>query len=166
MALNTFAAFELGGTALAGDTTMATIGGVDVSADHVELYEVKFGTRIGTEGQAHRASSHRRILPVRIMKRMDQTTPLLYQGLKQNQRLDGDIKIFDNDPDSGETRHRFTVRLTQCRILSIESCTPDAFDADESNRPAYEIIELVPHTIAYVDEINSAEFEDQWSEAV
>ena len=166
MALNTFASFTLAGTALAGDVTMSTIGGVDVSADHIEIYEVKFGTRVGTEGQAHRASSHRRILPVRIMKRMDATTPTLYQGLKQNQRLDGDIKIFDNDPDSGETRHRFTVRLTQARILSIESCTPDAFDADESNRPAYEVVELVPHTIDYVDEINSTEFSDTWSESV
>lgn len=166
MALNSYFMATLGGTALAGDTTMATIGGVDVSADHMELYEVKWGTRVGTEGQAHRASSHRRILPVRIMKRIDQTTPLLYQGLKQNQRLDGDIKIFDNHPDSGETRHRFTVRLTQARILSIESCTPDAFDADVSNRPPYELVELVPHTIDYVDEVNSIEFSDVWSDAV
>ena len=153
MALNFYAAFTLGGTALNGDVTMETIGGVDVSSDHIEGYELRFGTRVSTEGQAHRASSHRRILPVRIMKRIDQTTPLLYQGLKQNQRLDGDIKIFDNDPDSGETRHRFTVRLTQARVLSIESSVPDAFDADESNRPPYEVIELVPHTLAYVDEI-------------
>ena len=166
MALNFYCAFELGGAALSGDTTMAEIGGVDVSADHIEGYELKFGTRVSTEGQAHRASSHRRILPVRIMKRIDQTTPLLYQGLKQNQRLDGDIKIFDNDQDSGATQHRFTVRLTQCRILAIESCVPDAFDADESNRPPYEVFELVPHTIAYVDEINSQEFEDMWSSAV
>lgn len=166
MALNAYFAATLGGTALNGDVTMATIGGVDVSADHMEVYELRFGTRISTEGQAHRASSHRRILPVRFMKRIDQTTPLLYQGLKQNQRLDGDIKIFDNDPDSGETRHRFTVRLTQARVLSIESTLPDAFDADESNRPPYEVVECVPHTIAYVDEINSAEFEDMWSETV
>ena len=166
MALNFYCAFTLGGTALNGDVTMESIGGVDVSSDHIDGYELRFGTRVSTEGQAHRASSHRRILPVRIMKRIDQTTPLLYQGLKQNQRLDGDIKIFDNDPDSGETRHRFTVRLTQARILSIESSVPDACDADESNRPPYEVCEFVPHTIAYVDEINSAESEDRWDEAI
>lgn len=166
MALNFYCAFNLAGTALSGDVTMATIGTIDVSADHIEGYELHFGTRVGTEGQAHRASSHRRIEPVRICKRTDGTTPLLYQGLKQNQRLDGDIKIFDNDPDSGETRHRFTVRLTQCRILAINTTSPDAFDADASNRPVSEWLELVPHTIAYIDEINSAEFEDVWSDAV
>ena len=166
MALNFFVAATLNGSALAGDTTMATIGGVDVSADHFEGYELKFGTSVGTEGQAHRASSHRRIHPVEIMKRIDQTTPLLYQGLKQNQRVDADIKIFDNDPDDGSTRHRFTVRITQARILSIQSCNPDAFDADESRRPAYEVIQMVPHTIAYVDEVHSAEFEDARTSAV
>ena len=166
MALNSYAAFELAGSALSGDVSMATIGGVDVSADHLELYEVRYGTRISTEGQAHRASSHRRILPVRFLKRIDQTSPLLYQGLKQNQRLDGAIKIFDNDPDSGETRHRFTVTLTQARILAIESYIPDAFDADESNRPPLETVEVVPHTIRYTDEINATEFEDVWSETV
>ncbi|MFK7990529.1 MAG: type VI secretion system tube protein TssD [Sandaracinaceae bacterium] len=166
MALNAYCAGTINGTALNGDVTMATIGGVDVSADHMECYEVKWGTRISTEGQAHRASSHRRIQPVCIMKRIDQTTPLLYQGLKENQRFDGTIKIFDNDPDSGETRHRFTVTLTQARLLSIESFVPDAFDADESNRPPYEVLQLVPHTITYTDEINSTEFQDEWSSAV
>ena len=166
MALNFYCAFTLNGTALDGDSTMNEIGGVDVSADHIEGYKLTFGTRVGTEGQSHRASSHRRILPVRINKRIDATTPLLYQGLKENQRLDGDIKIFDTDPDDGATRHRFTVRITQARILGIESQVPDAFDADESNRPPSEVLEVVPHTIAYIDEIHSTEFEDIWTSAV
>lgn len=164
MPLNIYCAFELAGTALSGDVTMTTIGGVDVSTDHIEGYELHFGTRIATAGTAHRASSRRRIEPVRLCKPTDRTTPLLYQGLKQNQRLDGDVKIFDVNPSTGETRHRFTVRLTQCRILAVTTTSPDVLDSDSSNRPVTEWLELMPHTIAYVDEINGTEFEDEWSD--
>ncbi len=166
MALNAFAALTYNGTALAGDVTMTTVGGVDVSADHMELYEVKFGTRVGTEGQSHRASSHRRILPISIMKRIDGTTPELYQALTTNATIAGDIKIFDTNPEDGSTRHRFTITISGARILAVESRSPDAFDADMSNRPPFEVVELVPHTITYTDVVNSKEYTDEWSTAV
>ncbi len=163
MALNLYCAFDLAGTALSGDVTMTTIGGVDVSTDHIEGYELHFGTRID-DGTTQRASSRRRIEPVRLRKRTDATTPLLYQGLAQNQRLDGDIKIFDVNPGTGETRHRFTVRLTQSRIVGVNTASPDVLDPATTNRPITEWLELVPHTIAYIDEVNSTEFEDVWSD--
>lgn len=165
MALNLYCAFQLAGTALSGDVTMTTIGGVDVSTDHIEGYELHFGTRIESEGLAHRASSRRRIEPVRICKRTDRTTPLLFQGLKENQRVDGDIKIFDTNSNTGETRHRFTVRLTQCRILALTTNSPDVLDPESTNRPVSEWLELMPRTIAYIDEVNGTEFEDTWADA-
>lgn len=63
-------------------------------------------------------------------------------------------------------RHRFTVRLTEARITSIKSHVPDSANDDESSAPPFEVIEIIPHTIAYVDEIESAEYEDRWSEDV
>jgi type VI secretion system Hcp family effector len=166
MGLNAYAAFTANGTALAGDTTMTSIGGVDVSADHIELYSVHWGTRVGTEGQSHRASAHRRVLPVRIAKRVDQTTPEFYQALTQNQTIAGDIKIFDTNPEDGTTRHRFTITIAGARVLAVESQSPDAFDADTSSRPPFDVIELVPHTITYTDMVNSKEYTDEWSTAV
>jgi type VI secretion system secreted protein Hcp len=166
MGLNSFAALTYNGTALSGDVTMTSVGGVDVSADHIELYEVQWGTRVGTEGQSHRASAHRRILPIRLMKRVDGTTPELYQALTTNATIAGDIKIFDTNPEDGTTRHRFTITIAGARILAIESRSPDAFDADQSNRPPYEVLELVPHTITYTDVVNSKEYTDEWSTAV
>lgn len=163
MALHSYASLSVAGSELTGDVSVSQLGGVDVSSGHIELFEVHFGTRIGTEGQAHRAASRRTILPVRLVKRLDQTTPRLYQALKQNVRVDGDVKMFDNDPDTGETRHRFTLRISQARITLVETWTPNPFDADQSNRPPHELVEMVPHTIAYVDEVHSVEFEDEWS---
>lgn len=166
MALNAYAALTYNGTALAGDVTMTTIGGVDVSADHIECYQVKWGSRVGTEGQSHRASSFLRVLPIALMKRIDGTTPELYQALSENATIAGDIKVFDTNPEDGITRHRFTITISGARILSIESCSPDAFDADVSNRPPYEVIEIVPHTITYTDVVFSKEYTCAWNERV
>lgn len=166
MALNAYLEATINGTALDGDSTMTEIGGVAVDSNHIEVYELKYGTTISAEAQSAHVSAHRRIQPIHMMKRWDQTSALLYQALKENQRLDGTFKIFDTNPDDGATRHRFSVTLTQARILSIESFLPDAFDADESNRPPYEVVQMVPHTIRYTDEINSTEFEDAWDSAV
>lgn len=157
MALNLYCAFSLAGTALSGEVTMTSVGGVDVSTDHIEGYELHFGRRIDHDGTTSRASGPRRIEPVRLCKRADATTPLLYQELAQNQRLDGDIKLFDVDPDSGETRHRFTVRLTQSRIVGVHTTSPDVLDPDTKNRPITEWLDLVPHTMAYIDEVNGTE---------
>lgn len=166
MALNAYAALEAEGIgALDGDSSMTEIAGVDVSADHIEIYQFDCGARVGTEGQAHRASSHRRIMPVRIEKRHDQSSPLLYQALKENKAVSGVFKFFDNN-EAGETRHRFSITITNARVLSVETKSPDAFDADESNRPMYDIVEFVPHTIAYEDMIESKMFEDRWDSAV
>jgi type VI secretion system secreted protein Hcp len=160
MALNAYAELQINGESLTGDTTVQSMGGVDVSTNHIEVYQVKWGTRVGTEGQSHRASSHRRILPIQLMKRVDQTTPQLYQALARNATISGSIKLFDTNPEDGATRHRFTLTIEGARILSIESCSPDAFDADTSNRPPYEIVEIVPHTIIYTDGIHSVEAQD------
>lgn len=163
MAVHSYASLSVAGTELTGDVSVAELGGVDLSSGHIELFEVHFGTRLGTEGQSHRAASRRTMLPVRLVKRLDQTTPRLYEAMKKNMRVDGDVKIFDKDPDSGEARHRFTLRISQARLTLVETRSPNQFDADQSNRPPYDLLELVPATIAYVDEVHSVEFQDEWS---
>ena len=149
-ALNAYAALTAGGTALSGDVTMQEIGGIDVSTDHIEIYQVEHNIKPGKNKLISG--------PIVILKRIDQTSPLLLQAMSEGQRIDGDIKIFDNDPDSGETRHRFTIRLTQAEVVGISSNLPDAFNAEDSNRPPYERIELQPFSLMWVDEINSEEY--------
>lgn len=166
MALNVYAELEAEAIgAFSGDSSMSNLGGVDVSSNHIECYEFFCGTRVGTEGQSHRASTHRRIQPIRIEKRTDQTTPLFYQALTQNKTVRGRFKFFDRD-HTGETRHRFTISVEGARVLAVETKSPDAFDADESNRPVYDVIEIVPHTISYEDVIESTMFEDSWDEGI
>lgn len=165
MALNAYAALTLNGTPLSGDVTMTSIGNVDVSADHIEAYEVLWGAVLETsdEGPGRRAATRRHLLPLQLVKRVDQTTPELYRALAQNATVAGDVKIFDTNPEDGTTRHRFTLELAGSRVVSIESESPDTLDADTTNRPPSERVEIACRTITYRDEVNGVEFTDEVS---
>ena len=158
--LNAYAAFTINGTAISGDTTVASAGGVDVSSGHIELYSVEWGARI--EGQARRAASSRQILPIRIHKRIDQSTPDFYRALAQNAALAGEIKIFDMNPEVATIRYRFRITISGARVISAESRSPGALEPANSNRPPYEVIEIVPHTVTYTDVVHSKEYTDEW----
>ena len=165
MALNGYVAIEANGVKWTGDVTQTSIGGVDVSADHVEFYELEVGVGTGWERQSARASSHRAIRPVRCEIRADQTLPLAWQALAQNQTVKAEFKIFDNANEAdgdGTTRHRFSVTLEGARIVDIQLNSPDSFDANMSTRPPYVTLQLVPNLIRITDQRDSVECEDDW----
>ena len=166
MAFNAYGEFQINGAALDGDSTMNEIGGVDVSSNHVECYQVNWGTMIGHERQASRSAAHRTCLPLVFEQRLDATIPMWHQALTENQTVTGTLRIFDTNPEDGATRERFNIIIEGGRVISIEGESPDAFDADQSNRPVYVRVKLTYHTITYTDLIDSKEYQDNWSTAV
>ena len=56
MALTSYAAITSNGMALTGDVSQASMGGVDVSADHIEVYEFHLGVGTASEGTSARQS--------------------------------------------------------------------------------------------------------------
>jgi type VI secretion system Hcp family effector len=161
MAFHVYAAFRLDGAALSGDTTLTHIGDVDLSAGHIELLELNFGGErdLGKDGRPKRAGRHR-LLPLRIVKRMDQTTPLLYRALSGGETLEGEIKLFDADPETGELRHRFGVTVGKGRIIAMTTTSPEVLDPEDANRPAYDFLEIWPGSLVYADHVHGTSFAD------
>jgi type VI secretion system Hcp family effector len=158
MALNSYARLTLNGAALSGDTTQNTVGGVDVSADHIEVHEVRWGSTMPTIVGSGRTGTFR-LEPIRITKRIDKATPRLYAALGGNMSVAGDIKLFDTNPEDGTTRHRFTLTITKGRIQSIASWSPDVYDPAMSAQPPREVVELTAPTVRYRDEVSGVEHE-------
>jgi len=153
VSLNSYAALTLNGVALQGYVSTTSVGGVNVSQNHIELYAVDWGSLLDTSQRQPR----RQLLPVRLTKRIDGTTPLFYRALTEQASVAGEIKLFDTNPEDGSTRYRFRVTLEDARIVKVENSLPNAFDVSDTFGPR-EIIEIAPRIITYTDVVTGVTF--------
>lgn len=160
MSLNAYAELTANGDTLDGNTSVSDIAGVDVSSDHIECFSVSWGSRLNTASSTRRRGRVTK-LPVTLLKPIDKTTPLLYQAMAKNQRIDGTVKIFDIDPESGVTRHFFTINLERAMIISLESISPNTLSSDTTASLPSEQVELSAYTLTYIDEINGIEYQQR-----
>jgi type VI protein secretion system component Hcp len=165
MALTVYAKFTLNGTALAGDVSQTEFCGVDVSADHIEVFSVDFGVGTGWEGTSARQASHRTHRPITLQVRGDQTMPLFWQGLVENQNLAGDILMFDNATEAGGDglgRNRFKFTITDGRVIDVQVNSPDAFSGEHSTRPITTTVKLIAAELLLEDMVKSTSYVDNW----
>lgn len=142
-ALNAYAKIFIDGGQLNGDVTLGSIGGIDVSSGYIEIYQIE-------QSQVIKEKS----VPITIQKRIDQTSPIISDAIANESVVEGQILIFDNDPNSGETRHRTSIYFSNALIVESKGVLPDAFDAEESNRPPVEYVKFVAESFSIVEEIN------------
>ncbi len=104
MAINGFARLTLNGTALTGDVSADQMGPVDVQTGCLEVLRLDFGAEVSRAAGSGQATGRRQYQPIRFVKRIDRSTPLLYRALAQNERVAGDFLLFDTDPADGSVR--------------------------------------------------------------
>lgn len=168
MASLAYAALTANDTALEGDITVENLDdNHDFTSEHIECYSVTWGTDTGAETLSSRGEGHRRILPIVIRKRVDKSTPHLYQAMVMNQGIVGEIKFFNRDPISGENRHFFSLLLQdtaghRARIVKILSVSPNCLDHENSNMPMYEDVYFAVAAITYQSVVDSVETVDNF----
>jgi len=149
-ALNAYLELQLNGTAIAGDTTVVSMGGVDVS-DHIEC--IAFNHEVFVTG----TSSRRTHGPIKIVKRVDKSSPLLYMGFGQNQSAELTFRFFRLNPDEGTTEHYYTITLQNARIAGIRHWFPNTTDPAGANLPQMEEVSFIYQTITITHEIGGTE---------
>ncbi|MDA7888156.1 type VI secretion system tube protein Hcp [Akkermansiaceae bacterium] len=93
------------------------------------------------------------VSPFKLTKFIDKATPLLAQALTTNARIDAVINIFDNDPDTGETRLETTITLEQAKISSVR-----VWNSTAAGTPQLcEEIQITYHRIVIANVIGSTE---------
>ena len=164
-ALNAYMTLTCGGTEIQGDPPGITnFGGVDVST-MIEVYAVGLNVSVARESTSGSLSGKRSYKPIRLLKRVDKSTPLIVQALAENQSCDAIIRLFDVDPDSGVTRHFFTITITQGRIAALMPVVPSTLDAATASAPISESLSIAFGTIGFESETGSTAYEDSWQTA-
>jgi len=168
MSFNAYGFFTMNGTAIVGDVTVTTMGGDDVSADSIEVFEATWGVTTAAEGSsgARRGSRRMQDLPIQITKRVDGASPMLMQALVENQTIAGKIDFYDTSQEDGVTRKRYTIAIEGARVVDIAAVSPNTLDERVSSLPMTEVVKFVYHTVTHTDHVDSKEYQYNWAEAV
>ena len=116
------------------------------------------------EASSGQASGRRQYKPLRVRKRIDASSPLLFKALVENQRIDGTFKFFRPDPTGdGQTQQFYTIAISDGRVEGITQVSEDTMQPAQSTQPPMEEISFVFHTISWTHEANGVTHEDSWS---
>jgi len=128
---------------------------------------LSFGDSVRTAREASHgmASGERTYEPVRIVKRIDKSSPLLAKALCQNEVIEGIFRLYRPNPTGDGTQEQFfTVEIKEGRVASITRISPDALDPASANAPPTEEVTFVFGYIRWCYEPDGVEHVDHWSE--
>lgn len=146
------------GSDIKGQSTQTSLG----RADSIECLYFEDSVRTAREKGSGLATGRRTYEPVRILKRIDMSSPLLAKSLCNNEKVDGVFKFFRPNEETGETEHFFTVSIEKGRLASIKRVSPNVIDPAAGSDPPTEEVSFVFHTITWTYEIDGKEHTDRW----
>lgn len=114
-ALEASAFLKLNGTDIQGDSTLASLG----RQNSIEVYDVGFGVTRAVDISGL-GTGRRTYQTLKIHKRADKSSPLLFKGLAQNEIAEMQVRFFRPNPTGdGTTEHYMTYRITGGRIVDV-----------------------------------------------
>lgn len=147
------------GTDIKGDSTQTSLG----RADSIECVSFEHEVITARESGSGLATGRRQYPPLRIVKRIDKSSPLLMKALCENQVIEATFKFFRPNPTGdGTTEQFYTIAIKKGRINSIKQHVPDSFVPASTNLPAMEEITFVFHTIDWTITNGGVTHTDTW----
>ena len=150
------------GKQIKGDSTQTSLG----RQDCIECLSYEQAGATPFEPSTGQASGRRQYTPLKITKRIDKASPLLWQAMTQNQKVEGVFKFYRPNPTGdGTTEQFFSVQIGKGFIASIRQFVEDTLAPTESYEPPMEELTLIFHEIQWTYTNGGVQHEDKWSES-
>jgi len=161
MAMTVHLYLTANGTKIDGDSTILSMD----RENSIECLSFEDSVRTAREASSGMASGERSYEPIRIVKRIDKSSPLLAKALCNNEVIEATYKFFRPNPaGDGTTEQHFTVEIQEGRIGSITRVSPDVIDPASANAPPTEEVTFVFGYIRWCYEPDGIEHVDHWSQ--
>jgi len=161
MAMTVHLYLTANGTKIDGDSTIESLD----RANSIECLSFSDSVRTAREASSGLASGERTYEPIRIVKRIDKSSPLIAKALCNNEVIEGTFKFFRPNPaGDGTTEHFFTVEIEEGRVGSVTRISPDTIDPASSNAPPTEEVSFVFGKIGWTFEPGGQSHIDHWSQ--
>jgi type VI secretion system secreted protein Hcp len=161
MAETVHAFIKANGTDLNGESTQTSLG----RENSIECVYFEDSVRTAREKGSGMATGRRTYEPIKILKRIDKSSPLLAKALCNNEIIEGTFKFFRPSPTGdGTTQQFFTIEISEGRVAGIKRVVPNAIDPASSSEPPLEEVGFVFHTITWTYEEGGIQHTDNWRE--
>ena len=109
------------------------------------------------------ASGQVQYKPIKIRKKIDFASPLLWLALTKNQEIEGAFRFYRPHAfGNGSAEHFFTVKIGKGYVAGIRQSVGNTFTPGDSNEPPLEEISLVFSEIVWTFEPIGIECEHTW----
>jgi type VI secretion system secreted protein Hcp len=161
MAMTVHLYLTANGTKIDGDSSILSME----RENSIECLSFTDSVRTAREASSGMASGERTYEPIRIVKRIDKSSPLLAKALCNNEVIEAKFKFFRPNPaGDGTTQQYFTIEITNGRIESITRVSPDVIDPASANAPPTEEVAFVFGRIVWTYIPDGIEHEDNWEQ--
>ncbi len=159
MAMTVHLTLKANGEDIQGESSVTTLG----REDTIECFSFDCGVQSASEAFSGRPSGKRNYEPIRIVKRVDKATPLLWKALCNNEQIEGTFKFFRPSPaGDGTTEEFYTVEISEARVSGIDFSSPDAMGGAGQAEPPTETISFVYNNMIQTYESTGASHQDNW----
>ncbi len=149
------------GQAIQGQSTQTSLG----RENSIECFEYEQEVDTAREAASGMATGRRTYRPLRILKRIDKSSPLIEKALVLNQVIEAEFKFFRPNPlGDGTTQQFYTVHIKQGRIATVKQFVPNTQGPDSIHEHPLEEVTFVFHTIKWTWTDGGVEHEDTWNQ--
>jgi type VI secretion system secreted protein Hcp len=150
------------GKAVDGESTVASLG----RAKSIECVWYEQAVATAREAGTNMVTGRRHYQPVKFLKRIDKSSPVLLQALTANQKIEAVFKFYRPNPaGDGTTQHFYTVALADGNVSAIRQYLPSTIDPATVGNPPLEQVEFVFRKITVTYEDGGVTHEDSWAES-
>ena len=163
MAQNVYGIIKADGTQIVGDSTVTSMD----REDTWECFEFHVSVDTPRDRATGMSQGQATAGPVRVLKAIDQGSPLTQQALFTNQVIEAEFHFFRPAPlGDGTTEQHYSITFYNGRISGIEQVSPNSLDPAAASEPDQEWIEMVYGHMRweYKGDPGASEYEYNWRE--
>ena len=146
---------KINGKEIKGESTQSSQG----RADSIECISYEQGVVSAREAATNVVTARRQFSPLKIVKRIDRSSPLLLKALSENQKIEGVFKFFRPNPSGdGTTEQFYTVEITEGNVAAVKQLIPVTIKSETAGEPPLEEISFVFKNITWTSRIVAMSF--------
>jgi type VI secretion system secreted protein Hcp len=148
------------GKDIKGESTQTSLG----REGSIECIFYEQGVTSAREAGTNMVTGRRQFTPLKIVKRIDRSSPLLVKALANNEKIDAVFKFYRPNPSGdGTTEQFYSVELKEGNISQVKQTVPTTIDPHTAGAPPQEEVYFVFKTITWTFTNGGITHTDSWS---